>query len=236
MAANMRAAPFTHLAVPQPTMPDFLRRHGLALLRLSVHVARMYIEIRVRLGGVRNADDVWTAVEELRPSANRISRRAYDDVWDQRARDLPKPSTPSRVPQPAREAAVDLLDIKYEYFFDLFLSSPHALRGRRREDWRQRADVPPFLRRIGGYAELMPTLLLALRLDAIFPVLPEAARSLIHRAADDALDQLISLALAIDGKVEPPSAITLPEPMPILKLFGDWERVRRLRQASDVAT
>lgn len=233
MAADV--APYTQLVLPRPTMLAFLLRHGPALLRLSGPVVRMFVDIRTRLGGARNADDVWTAVEQMYPRAKRIVDLLRDDGWAERVRDIPRP-TPGRFTGSDREVSNDRLAAKYEYFVALFRSSPYTGRGRSRATWRREVDVPPVLRRIGGYTWLMPTLLLVLDLDAMLPTLSDEVRSVAHCAANDALEQLISFALAIGGQLDPPPGITLPEPMPILKLYDDWERVLQLRRASDVAS
>jgi hypothetical protein len=234
-ATEMRVAPVAQLAKVTPTLGRFLLKHGGAFLRLAGPIAAIFVHSRWHLRAVRNSDDVWTVIEEMRPWHDRLLEAAIADDWERRARDLPRTVSSGADAGPAPADASDLLRAKYFYFGRLLLSSPHiqARRdagGHRKGSDRLRADTAPFLRRLAEYVEFMPTLLLTLSLDAVLPALSNTARSIVERAADEAIEELIAFALAIGGDLEPPSGVTLPEPMPVGRLIDEWKQVLKNRR------
>jgi len=189
--------------------------------RILVPAGRFLFGVRRLLGPARSEDDVWTAAEELAPAFHAMARRSSE------LRHGRRPPVSSR--RPAESSNNPLLAT-----LGYAAQSIAAIKAAPGETLPE-GDLPPFIRRLGLYLELLPIPVSLAGLERVPNselILPTKSRLLCVDAAQAAMAELIAFSLGLGVRVPPPPpGVELPEPMDVDGRLREWREVQHLRAA-----
>lgn len=187
-------------------------------------LAGFLVGVQRSLADVYTNDDVWTAVEEVKPDfevlMSRVMRRRARGTQAHSARGERKRKSRSATP----EADVNRLWDKLWYVTERV----GEIKGGPKGAGTSLSSLPPFVLRLGAYMDALPVLVMMVT-ASIPGLVSERARKLSVAAAHQAMDELLAYAGGVGVKLPHVPGITVPVEMDVEAKLNEWRRIEQLR-------